>query len=87
MSDLQAAIGIHQLAAIDRRHARREQIWRAYDAALANLGVDRPAPVAPGDRHARHLYTILVDEARCGCARDALQAALRERGCFEIASG
>ena len=39
-----------------------------------------PAPVSGSDRHARHLYTILVDDASCGFTRDALQAALHERG-------
>jgi dTDP-4-amino-4,6-dideoxygalactose transaminase len=80
MTDLQAAIGIHQLASLDRRHARREQIWRRYDAALAGLPVERPAPVPTGDRHARHLYTILVDETRGRHSRDSLQTAMRECG-------
>jgi dTDP-4-amino-4,6-dideoxygalactose transaminase len=80
MSDLQAAIGIHQLASLDRRLARREQIWRRYDAALTELPIERPAPVRAGDRHARHLYTILVDETRCRHSRDSLQTALRDSG-------
>ncbi len=80
MSDLQAAIGLHQLASLERRYARREAIWRRYEAGLAELPIDRPAPAAPGDRHARHLYTILVDERRCGWTRDRLQAALGARG-------
>ena len=80
MTDVQAALGIHQLASLDRRHARREQIWARYDAALAALPIGRPAPVPAGDRHARHLYTILVDEALGGQSRDHLQAAMGERG-------
>jgi dTDP-4-amino-4,6-dideoxygalactose transaminase len=80
MTDLQAAIGIHQLASLDTRHARREQIWRRYDAALASLPITRPAPVPAGDRHARHLYTILVDDTRSRHSRDSLQAAMRDRG-------
>ena len=79
MSDLQAAIGIHQLAAIERRLVRRQHIWRRYDDGLAGLPLTLPAPVRPGDRHARHLYTILVDERECGRSRDDLQAALRAR--------
>jgi dTDP-4-amino-4,6-dideoxygalactose transaminase len=80
MPDLQAAIGLHQLASIDARHARRTHIWQRYDAELAGLPLVRPAAVPAGDRHARHLYTILVDEAVCGRTRDGLQAALRECG-------
>ena len=50
------------------------------DAELADLPLRRPGPVAAGDRHARHLYTILVDESVCGWSRDNLQGALREDG-------
>ena len=57
MMDLQAAIGLHQLASLEERLQRREAIWRRYDEALAGLPVTRPAPVPPRDRHARHLYT------------------------------
>jgi dTDP-4-amino-4,6-dideoxygalactose transaminase len=80
MTDLQAALGLHQLAGIERRLVRREAIWRKYDAGLADLPLSLPPPVTLGDRHARHLYTILVDQAECGRSRDQLQAALRERG-------
>ncbi|MCC7416258.1 MAG: DegT/DnrJ/EryC1/StrS family aminotransferase [Acidobacteria bacterium] len=79
MMDLQAAIGLQQLATIQRRLRRREQIWRAYDEALADLPLIRPAPIASGDVHARHLYTILVDPAS-GWTRDGLAAALADRG-------
>ena len=80
MPDLQAAIGLHQLASLEQRHARREAICCRYDARLADLPIERPASVPSGDRHARHLYTILVDEMRSGRSRDALQTALCDRG-------
>jgi dTDP-4-amino-4,6-dideoxygalactose transaminase len=80
MPDLQAAIGLHQLASVDERYARRTRLWKRYDAELAGLPLLRPAGVPNGDRHAHHLYTILVDETLCGYSRDGLQAALREAG-------
>lgn len=80
MMDVQAAIGLHQLARIDDMAARRGRIWAAYDAGLASLPLRRPAPVAPGDVHARHIYTVLVDERAAGISRDALQARLRDAG-------
>jgi dTDP-4-amino-4,6-dideoxygalactose transaminase len=80
MMDIQAAIGLHQLARIDEMHARRTEIWTRYDEALANLPLTRPAPVAAGDVHARHLYTVLVDERAAGVSRDGLQQALRGHG-------
>ena len=79
MMDLQAAIGLHQLAGLESRLRRREAIWRQYDEALADLPVTRPAAVPSGDVHARHLYTILV-EPDSGWTRDGLAAALRDDG-------
>ena len=80
MPDLQAAIGLRQLASLERRLSRREDLWRRYDEGLADLPIERPTAVRQGDRHARHLYTILVDERQSGCSRDRLQSSLRERG-------
>jgi len=80
MMDIQAAIGLHQLARVAGMHARRTAIWAHYDAALADLPLQRPAPVPSGDVHARHLYTVLVEERAAGLSRDALRQALAERG-------
>jgi dTDP-4-amino-4,6-dideoxygalactose transaminase len=80
MMDLQAAIGLHQLAHLQQNHARRGEIWAAYDAGLADLPLLRPAPVPSGDVHARHLYTVLVDETSAGISRDELHRRLHERG-------
>lgn len=80
MMDIQAAIGLHQLARVAEMHARRVQIWERYGRAFAGLPLRLPAPVPAGDVHARHLYTVLVDEAVAGLSRDALQQALGARG-------
>src|SRR5690348_7341377 len=79
MMDLQAAIGIHQLARVERNWHRREQIWNQYMEALADLPIGLPAPAEPGTRHAHHLFTIMVDEARCGISRDAFLNAMNAR--------
>ncbi|MUM77462.1 aminotransferase class I/II-fold pyridoxal phosphate-dependent enzyme [Pseudodesulfovibrio sp. F-1] len=70
MMDLQAAIGIHQLARVEDYFVRRCEIWNRYQAALADLPLTLPAPEEPDTRHARHLYTVLVDPAACGVERD-----------------
>jgi dTDP-4-amino-4,6-dideoxygalactose transaminase len=70
MTDIQAALGIHQLARISRNAKRRGEIWRRYDEGLASLPVERPAPVEEGLIHARHLYTILVKTEEVGKTRD-----------------
>jgi dTDP-4-amino-4,6-dideoxygalactose transaminase len=80
MMDLQAAIGLQQLARIEQLFERRAAIWRRYDEALADLPLVRPAPPAPGERHARHLYTILIEPERCGRTRDDVQRALQQAG-------
>lgn len=70
MMDLQAAIGIHQLRRVEANWKRRQEIWNDYNAALADLPVTLPADPEPDTRHAYHLYTLLIDEARCGISRD-----------------
>ena len=80
MMDLQAAIGLHQLAHLEERLERREAIWNAYDRAFASLPLRLPLPTLDGDRHARHLYNVRVDERAAGISRDALQQRLAERG-------
>lgn len=80
MMDLQAAIGIHQLARVEKYWKRREAVWQKYQEAFAGLPIGVPAPVEPGTRHAYHLYTILVDGGRSGIGRDEfLDAMTREK--------
>jgi dTDP-4-amino-4,6-dideoxygalactose transaminase len=76
MTDMQAALGLHQLPRIERYLKRREEIWARYDAAFRDLPVITPAPPAPGTKHARHLYTLLLDIDRIGRGRDEIQQAL-----------
>lgn len=70
MMDLQAAIGIHQLARVEKNWLRRREVWNHYQQALADLPIGLPAEPAPGTRHAYHLYTVMIDRDRCGIERD-----------------
>lgn len=79
MMDLQAAIGIHQLARVERNWQRREQIWNHYMAAFASLPIVLPARPAPATKHAYHLFTIMIDETRCGISRDAFLDTMNTR--------
>ncbi|HNY80821.1 MAG: DegT/DnrJ/EryC1/StrS family aminotransferase [Sedimentisphaerales bacterium] len=79
MMDLQAAIGVHQLRRIEPYASRRQAIWDRYTKAFSDLPLTVPAPIEPETRHARHLYTILVDQARCGIDRDAFLQAMTAR--------
>jgi dTDP-4-amino-4,6-dideoxygalactose transaminase len=79
MTDLQAAMGLHQLAQIEVNYARRAAIARAYEEAFADLPLGRFAPPPAGSRHAHHLYMVLVD-GRAGITRDEAAERLAEAG-------
>lgn len=80
MMDLQAAIGIHQLARVEQNWRRRRVVWEAYQQAFADLPLVCPAEPEADTRHAYHLYTVLVDEDRCGISRDAMLDAMTRAG-------
>jgi dTDP-4-amino-4,6-dideoxygalactose transaminase len=77
MMDIQAALGIHQLARVERYWARREAVWKRYQEAFADLPVTRPAEPEPDTRHGYHLYTLLVDEDAAGISRDGFLTAIQ----------
>lgn len=78
MTDVQAALGIHQLARLEANLRIRERHWRRYDEAFADHpALTVPAPTDPRDRHARHLYTLLLDPGRAGMDRNTLVARLK----------
>lgn len=76
MMDLQAALGIHQLRRVESNWRRREEIWQQYNEAFGGLPVTLPAETELNTRHAYHLYTILIDEARAGISRDEFLDAM-----------
>lgn len=78
MMDIQAALGIHQLKRLNENLRRREEIWKRYDQAFADLPIITPAPPEPFVVHARHLYTILIDKDRVGISRDEFARKLRQ---------
>lgn len=79
MMDLQAALGLHQLERVDENLLRRQEIWHTYDDAFADLPVFLPAREEEGTRHARHLYTPLLDIDRLGAGRDEVQQLLHRQ--------
>ena len=79
MTDVQAAIGLHQLPKLDGWIERRAELWERYDALLADLPVERPPDATMDMLHARHLYRIsLTDDATV--TRDELLSALHGAG-------
>lgn len=78
MMDLQAAIGIHQLAKLEKFLRHRERIWQMYNEAFKDLAVHTPAPPEPNTRHGRHLYTLLLDIEKTKMSRDKFRQTLYE---------
>jgi dTDP-4-amino-4,6-dideoxygalactose transaminase len=83
MTDIQAALGLHQLPQLDVWIDRRAELWERYDSLLSELPLETPPPAAAGTRHARHLYQVLLaPDARV--SRDELLSAL---GAHRIGTG
>ncbi len=81
LSDLQAALALHQLERIERSLERRHQIWDRYDEAFADLPVELPMrPAAAGDRSALHLYAPLLDTDVVPLTRDEFRSEMHARG-------
>lgn len=76
MTDLQAALGIHQLERVEMNWLRRQQIWLQYNEALSGLPIILPSAIEPDTRHAYHLYTILIDHNLAGMTRDQFLSAM-----------
>jgi dTDP-4-amino-4,6-dideoxygalactose transaminase len=78
MTDLEAALGLAQLANIEKWWEQRQRIWNAYNDRLSHLPVMIPGLPDPSTRHAYHLYTPLLalESLRVGRTRiiDALRA-------------
>jgi dTDP-4-amino-4,6-dideoxygalactose transaminase len=78
MTDMQASLGLHQLARLEHALTVRERIWEIYDEAFADVpGITtRALPKVRGNRHARHLYALELDPDRLSCDRTQFARAL-----------
>ncbi|MGB2693639.1 MAG: DegT/DnrJ/EryC1/StrS aminotransferase family protein [Dehalococcoidia bacterium] len=80
MTDIQASLGIHQLARLDEIQARRAHLAARYDELFALVPeVIRP-PQLGGTVHAWHLYPMRLELERLRIDRADFVEALRERG-------
>lgn len=80
MMDIQAAIGIHQLAELDSFNARRKELAERYQEALSDWP-QWTLPQTPeyDHLHAWHIYTPLINEEAAGMNRDEFMQAMKER--------
>ncbi|OFW82532.1 MAG: UDP-4-amino-4,6-dideoxy-N-acetyl-beta-L-altrosamine transaminase, partial [Acinetobacter sp. RIFCSPHIGHO2_12_41_5] len=80
MTDIQAALGLHQLAELDYFIERRTELVKRYQEALA----DWPQWTLPKEplyshRHAWHLYTPLLHEEVAEMNRDEFMLRMKEK--------
>lgn len=80
MMDLQAALGIHQLARIEKNWIRRKEIWDNYMEAFRDLPIGLPTAFEQNTRHGLHLFTIQIDKALSGIDRDNFIASMHSNG-------
>jgi len=80
MTDMQAALGLTQLAKCDLMREKREHIAKRYTEALSALDAYETPRVTPDTQHAWHLYVIKVRPGRLTISRDALIEELKQRG-------
>lgn len=83
LPDVHAALALSQMKRVETNLAWRETIWASYDEAFRGLPCWIPPPPEPSTRHARHLYTLLLDIDRLTIDRDSFLHELYERkiGC------
>ncbi|MGN6830453.1 DegT/DnrJ/EryC1/StrS family aminotransferase [Paucibacter sp. M5-1] len=62
LTDIAAALGLHQLKRIPTFQARRELIAQAYNDAFADLPLILPPQPVEGDTHSWHLYVLRLSE-------------------------
>lgn len=80
MTDIQASIGLHQLANIDENWKKRKIVFDRYMSAFKNLPIGLPLEQEPHSKNAFHLFTILIDKNNSGLSRDEFLLELHKEG-------
>jgi dTDP-4-amino-4,6-dideoxygalactose transaminase len=76
MDNIQAALLIGQLERIEDLWKKRDTLWRFYEDELRGIKGIRLLKTIHGVRHARHLFTVLVQPGK----RDSILRAVQNRG-------
>jgi UDP-4-amino-4,6-dideoxy-N-acetyl-beta-L-altrosamine transaminase len=81
MNELEAALGLSQLAKLERFVRRRRELAGLYDLALQPLApAVTPVAAGPGQRPSLHLYQVRIDFEGLGLGRAEVMRRLSERG-------
>ncbi|MCL4871488.1 MAG: DegT/DnrJ/EryC1/StrS family aminotransferase [Anaerolineae bacterium] len=78
MTDVQASLGLHQLSKLEQFLAIREQYAQIFDQAFAGMrGVRlQPRPIVDQNRHALHLYVLILELEQFSASRNEIIDAL-----------
>src|SRR5690606_19505607 len=80
-TDLQAAIGLHQLARLEEMNARRRALAELYRERLADVPWAKPLATPSYEHvHAWHLMVVSLEVEALTATRDEVISELRERG-------
>ena len=79
LTDIQAALGLHQLRKLGRFQARREEIVRQYDEGLSGFEELALPTKRTEVEHAWHLYVVRLNLERLRVTRDQFIEELKER--------
>lgn len=79
LTDMASAIGLVQLAKLERMWHRRVEIAQRYDAAFAKVPELQLPARADANQHAWHLYMLRVDNDRIRGGRDAFADAVKKK--------
>jgi dTDP-4-amino-4,6-dideoxygalactose transaminase len=80
LTDMQAAIGIAQLAKCDAMCQARTRVADEYSRQLATIEAFEPPAYPAGSRHAWHLYVLRVNSQALTIGRDQVIEELKARG-------
>lgn len=80
LTDLQSAIGLHQLRKLDRFIETRTRYAGLYNHLLGGVEEVELPPDRPDSRHAWHLYMLRLKLEELQITRDEFITELRERG-------
>jgi UDP-4-amino-4-deoxy-L-arabinose-oxoglutarate aminotransferase len=81
LPDMNAVLGIGQLARLAQMNQRRGELAQLYLSKLASVDEIQPL-VTPASttKHAWHLFIVRLDIDKTGMSRDSFMAALKDRG-------
>ena len=80
ISDIQCALGLSQLAKIDRFILRRRELVRTYDKEFAKMPHCKPAQMVGRVKSGHHIYVLRINFEIIGMSRQRFMQELSEKG-------